>query len=420
MKAVVAAASALLARRRPAARRARQRRPAPAAVCGVAGGADRGRARHHPRGRVRRRLPRPGPRLVGVRRLPVPRLQLGRLRRLHPRQGRPARRAGRQGRRPRAQHPRPPRRRRHRRARLLVHRPRPRPRLTRMGHHPRPRAPATASPHASTRPSGWPPTSSTSAPHRHRMRPDDAFAPAARRAPEEPSRPIDGDWSLPGPRALIDANPGALDDPHHDYPAWDWLIPDGTPIYAVRGGTVATIRNWPHNWWTAGCGTRGGGDCDTCGVGVTIVDDSGTRWTYCHGSDLTTTLGATVAAGQQILWSGNTGRSGAPHLHLEIRVDGVQTLPATPPRQPLHRTPSASSRRHCHAQDAASESGRQWTVPLVTSPRPRRRMPTRRSGRPAAPRDYARVLPIRAFGVRSRICLGCGQRGARSVVRSCR
>jgi murein DD-endopeptidase MepM/ murein hydrolase activator NlpD len=60
---------------------------------------------------------------------------------------------------------------------------------------------------------------------------------------------------------------------------------------------------------------------------VTIVDHSGTRWTYCHGSRLTTTLGASVAAGQQILWSGDTGRSGAPHLHLEIRVDGIQRCP---------------------------------------------------------------------------------------------
>ena len=171
----------------------------------------------------------------------------------------------------------------------------------------------------------------------------DGRLPASTSTPPPPMRPatvapaaacvggavaaIGGEWSLPGPRALIDANPGALDDPHHDYPAWDWLIPEGTPIYAVRGGTVATIRNWPHNWWTTGCGTSGGGDCDTCGVGVTIVDDSGTRWTYCHGSGLTTTLGATVAAGQQILWSGNTGRSGAPHLHLEIRVDGIQRCP---------------------------------------------------------------------------------------------
>jgi hypothetical protein len=139
--------------------------------------------------------------------------------------------------------------------------------------------------------------------------------------------PIDGDWSLPGPRALIDANPGALNDPHHDYPAWDWLIPEGTPIYAVRGGTVVTVRNWPYNWWTHGCGPRGDGSCDSCGVGVTIVDNIGSRWTYCHGSQLTTTLGADVTAGQQILWSGDTGRSGAPHLHLEIRVDGRQRCP---------------------------------------------------------------------------------------------
>jgi murein DD-endopeptidase MepM/ murein hydrolase activator NlpD len=139
--------------------------------------------------------------------------------------------------------------------------------------------------------------------------------------------PIDGEWSLPGPRALIDANPGALDGPHHDYPAWDWLVPGGTPIYAVRGGTVVTVRNWPFNWWSRGCGRRGERSCDSCGVGVTIVDDGGTRWTYCHGSALTTMLGATVDAGEQVLWSGDTGRSGAPHLHLEIRVDGQRRCP---------------------------------------------------------------------------------------------
>ena len=28
--------------------------------------------------------------------------------------------------------------------------------------------------------------------------------------------PLDGEWSLPGPRSLIDANPSVLDQPHHD------------------------------------------------------------------------------------------------------------------------------------------------------------------------------------------------------------
>ena len=62
--------------------------------------------------------------------------------------------------------------------------------------------------------------------------------------------PLPGGWSLPGPRELIDADPSVLTAPHHDYPAWDWIIPVNTPIYAVRGGTVVSIRSWPHNWTT--------------------------------------------------------------------------------------------------------------------------------------------------------------------------
>jgi murein DD-endopeptidase MepM/ murein hydrolase activator NlpD len=138
---------------------------------------------------------------------------------------------------------------------------------------------------------------------------------------------IAGGWSLPGPRALIEADPRALDAPHHDYPAWDWIIPENTPIYAVRGGTVVSTKYWPFNWWSEGCGENGGGDCTTCGVGVTIKSDDGTRWTYCHGNNLTVADNAVVEAGQQIMWSGNTGRSGTAHLHLEIRVNGQQRCP---------------------------------------------------------------------------------------------
>lgn len=139
--------------------------------------------------------------------------------------------------------------------------------------------------------------------------------------------PLAGGWSLPGPRDLIDANPTVLNAPHHDYPAWDWLVPLNTPIYAVRGGTVVHIGAWPHNWWTSGCGDAGGGTCSTCGVGVTIEDEQGVRWTYCHGTNVTVALDAVVEAGTQVMWSGNTGRSGAPHVHLEICVNGVRRCP---------------------------------------------------------------------------------------------
>jgi hypothetical protein len=139
--------------------------------------------------------------------------------------------------------------------------------------------------------------------------------------------PLDGEWSLPGPRSLLDADPAALSSPHHDYPAWDWLIPVNTPVYAVRGGTVVAVHQWPFNWWTMGCGQQGGGDCESCGVGLTIVDEVGTRWSYCHGTNATVQLGQQVRAGQQILWSGNSGRSGAPHVHVEINTGNEQRCP---------------------------------------------------------------------------------------------
>ncbi|HWL41776.1 MAG TPA: peptidoglycan DD-metalloendopeptidase family protein [Ilumatobacter sp.] len=127
---------------------------------------------------------------------------------------------------------------------------------------------------------------------------------------------VDG-FTYPGPADLFAVAP--VDAPHHDYPAWDWMIPTGTPIYAVRGGRVAAVQYWPYNWWDHGCGQNPAG-CHTCGIGVTIEDDTGNRWAYCHGTNVHVTAGTTITAGTQILTSGNTGRSGGPHLHLQIRT----------------------------------------------------------------------------------------------------
>ena len=134
--------------------------------------------------------------------------------------------------------------------------------------------------------------------------------------------PTEDGYALPIDRALIAANPSMLDEPHHDYPAIDLLIPTGSPVYAVRGGTVARIVNWPYNCWEIG-------RCDqTCGVGLSINGNDGVHYIYCHGSRLNgLAAGATVTAGQLLMWSGNTGRSGAPHLHFEIRVNGQQRCP---------------------------------------------------------------------------------------------
>lgn len=131
-------------------------------------------------------------------------------------------------------------------------------------------------------------------------------------------------WGYPGPADLFARAP--VDNPHHDYPAWDWSLPEGTPIYATHGGQVASVSSWARNWYDQPC--RAGEQCSRCGIGVTIVDAQGTRWNYCHGSQRHVEVGDPVTAGALIMTSGNTGRSTTPHLHLGIRTaDGQARCP---------------------------------------------------------------------------------------------
>jgi len=108
-----------------------------------------------------------------------------------------------------------------------------------------------------------------------------------------------GDYALPVDRALLSAE--LIDRPHHDYPAWDLAVAEGTSAHAVTAGVVLAV--------TADSG---------CGNGVVIQGSDGGRYTYCHGSSVQVTNGQSVQAGQEILRSGNTGRSTGPHLHLQI------------------------------------------------------------------------------------------------------
>ncbi len=97
---------------------------------------------------------------------------------------------------------------------------------------------------------------------------------------------------------------------HHDYPASDLNVPEGTPVYAAHPGT-ATATSAP-------CTDT---DRCRCGWGVRVAGDDGHTYTYCHGSRLANRIqpGVTVSAGELIMTSGNTGNSAAPHLHFQIR-----------------------------------------------------------------------------------------------------
>ena len=91
----------------------------------------------------------------------------------------------------------------------------------------------------------------------------------------------------------------------------DFSAPTGTPIYATSDGKVIRV------------------DGRAPGYGKHIRIDHGFGYVtlYAHLSKFNVRRGQEVKRGDVIGFVGNTGRSVAPHLHYEIRKDGVAVNP---------------------------------------------------------------------------------------------
>lgn len=90
----------------------------------------------------------------------------------------------------------------------------------------------------------------------------------------------------------------------------DIATSSGTPIVAASSGTVTFS------------GTKG-----SYGKLVVITHSNGVQTYYGHCSALYVSAGQTVSQGQTIAAVGSTGNSTGPHLHLEVRIDGVAYNP---------------------------------------------------------------------------------------------
>jgi murein DD-endopeptidase MepM/ murein hydrolase activator NlpD len=90
----------------------------------------------------------------------------------------------------------------------------------------------------------------------------------------------------------------------------DLAVADGTPFYAAHGGTV-TLARW-HG-----------------GYGYTVIVDvgNGVEVVYGHASKLLVHEGQKVGSGDLLALAGSTGYSFTPHVHLEVRKDGVAVDP---------------------------------------------------------------------------------------------
>jgi murein DD-endopeptidase MepM/ murein hydrolase activator NlpD len=90
----------------------------------------------------------------------------------------------------------------------------------------------------------------------------------------------------------------------------DLAAPTGTPIIASRGGTVTFVG------WMSGYGNT-----------VIVFHGNGTATLYAHLSAFSVQEGQYIAQGGRLGSVGMTGTATGPHLHFEVRINGVPQNP---------------------------------------------------------------------------------------------
>ncbi|MEW6433106.1 MAG: M23 family metallopeptidase [Myxococcota bacterium] len=112
-------------------------------------------------------------------------------------------------------------------------------------------------------------------------------------------------WPL---RGVLYARFGRKGKEPHD--GIDLAAPAGTPVKTAAPGTVLFA-----------------GDQKGYGLIVIVEHDSGLITLYAHNRDLRVKTGQKVREGQVVATVGDSGRTSGPHLHFEVRKNGVPVDP---------------------------------------------------------------------------------------------
>ena len=114
---------------------------------------------------------------------------------------------------------------------------------------------------------------------------------------------------------LLTAAYGTLMHPFYrtlqEHQGVDYAIPEGTRIFATADGIVKEIK----------------GKNSTSGTTVILDHGNGYTTSYSHLQSVKVKRGRRVQRGDIIALSGNSGLSLAPHLHYEVRYNGMRVNP---------------------------------------------------------------------------------------------
>ena len=114
---------------------------------------------------------------------------------------------------------------------------------------------------------------------------------------------------------LLAAGKKPLINPFHrtmrEHHGVDYLIPEGTAVFATADGTVKSLseKNSSH------------------GKAITIDHGNGYETSYSHLLDIRVRKGQKIKRGDIIALSGNSGLSFVPHLHYEVRYRDTRVDP---------------------------------------------------------------------------------------------
>ena len=122
---------------------------------------------------------------------------------------------------------------------------------------------------------------------------------------------------------VFQGNNGTFTHTKFNQYAWDFGLPEGTPVCASAEGRVVRVKQDSDS---------GGTNSDQYALANTVVLDHGnglfTQYLHLKRAAVLVNEGQIVEAGQVIALSGNTGFSSVPHLHFQVQDATGQSIPA--------------------------------------------------------------------------------------------